>query len=177
MNLYDKWEKALKNTRIIRPRVQPLHTFASTNMPYIFLAESEINPGDTVVRKGEVVVQKPALILPSNAPQFEGFDFEGEMDVDRDMLANFLLVRGIYFPSYKYDNKTYSLEVFEGPLNRAIGKHHNLLQRKEDVQTGLLAGPGDIWQLSVIVFICSQVVQSSGTDIRRILDEYKKKKG
>ena len=76
MNIQELWEKALKQTRVIRPRVQALETFKATRLPYVALSASLINPGDTVVRKGDILVEKPAIILPFNLPQFEGFEFE-----------------------------------------------------------------------------------------------------
>ena len=81
MDIQELWERALKNTEIIRPRVQELHTFSSTQLPYVFLSESSINAGDTVVRKGEVLVEKPSLILPADSPQFEGFSFTAQSDL------------------------------------------------------------------------------------------------
>ncbi len=67
MNIQDAWEKALKKTKIIRPRAQELQTFSDTNLPYVFLAEALVNRGDTIVRQGEIKVEKPAIILPSNS--------------------------------------------------------------------------------------------------------------
>ena len=68
MNLQDAWEKALRKTEIVRARVLPLETFTQTRLPYIALAEAEVNRGDTVVRKGEGLVEKPSPILPPNPP-------------------------------------------------------------------------------------------------------------
>ncbi len=76
MNVQDMWEKAIKNTEIIRSRAHDLRTFSDTSLPYIFLAKALVNSGDTIVRSADVVVEKPAIVLPSNLPQFEGFDFE-----------------------------------------------------------------------------------------------------
>ena len=39
-------------------------------------------------------------------PHFEGFDFEEGMRLNEDLLMSFLLVRGISFPSLKYNNRT-----------------------------------------------------------------------
>jgi len=64
MGIHESWEKALKMTEIVRPRVQPLATFEATQIPYIFLAESLVNHGDTVIRKGEITIDKPSIILP-----------------------------------------------------------------------------------------------------------------
>lgn len=172
MNIQDAWEKALKKTEIIRPRVQPLQTYSATQVRYVCLSESSVNSGDTVVRRGEVHVEKPSIVLPFNLPQFEGFEVDEGSPFDEDGLRNFFLVRGISFPSFKYNNRTSSLEVFEGGLSKAIEHHKQQMQRDEDVQTGLVAGPEDCWQFSVLIFVCGQVIRSADGDIRRLLDDW-----
>lgn len=174
MDITEAWEKALRSTQIIRSRVQALLTFQDTRVPYVFLSESTINLGDTVVRKGEVLVERPALILPPNFPQFSGFEFEKDLRSD-DKFINFLMVRGITLPSLRYNNRTQGLDVYEGKLSSAIKHYEDLLQQKEDVATGLIAGPEDCWQFSLLIFSCMQVAKNAGTDLRRLLDEYKKK--
>jgi len=176
MDIMDRWEKALKKTEIIRPRVQPLLTFATTEMPYIFLAESSLNIGDTVVRKGKIYAEKPAIILPENLPYFEGFDFEEAFDTSESMVTNFLFVRGIRFPSYKYNNKVESLDLVEGSLKKAEDRFRGKLQKKEDVHTGLIMGPEDCWQFSVLIYICNTVARSTDRDIKNILDEIDRKR-
>jgi hypothetical protein len=175
MDIQEKWEKALEKTEIIRPRIQDLLTFSSTDLSYIFLSESAINAGDTVVRKGSVLIERPSLILPLGLPQFEGFDFNKESDLKEDMIANFLLVRGVKFPSLQYNNRTYSLDIFEDRLQKAIEYYNDKLQREENVNTGLMIGPEDCWQFSVLIFVCTQVIRSTDGDIKKLLDEFKKK--
>lgn len=171
MNIQDSWDKAVKKTEIVRPRVTPLSTFSVTHLPYVCLSESAVNSGDTVVRRGEVLVEKPSIVLPYNMPQFEGFDFEKEMHVNEDLFKSFLLVRGVQFPALKYNNKSHSIDVYEGGLSKAIEHHKTMLQQSENVHTGLIAGPEDIWQFSVILFVCSQVARSVDGDVKRLLDD------
>ncbi|MEW5894965.1 MAG: hypothetical protein AB1650_04315 [Candidatus Omnitrophota bacterium] len=173
MDIYDKWIEALKNTQIIRPRVSSLHFDTDTPMPYVFLGESSVNHGDTVVRKGEVSIRKPSLILPANMPQLEGFEFEGGGSLP-DSIANFFIVRGISIPSYHYNNKTVQIDVFEGRLSKAIAFYRDELQRTEDVTAGLVAGPEDCWQFSILLYNCSQVVKNADRDIQRLLDEFRR---
>ncbi len=175
MNIQESWEKALKTTEIVRPRVQGLHTFEATQIPYIFLAESQVNRGDTMVRKGSIMVEKPSIILPFNLPQFEGFNFEEDLHVGDDFVPTFLMVRGIQFPSLRYNNKTDRLEVFEGSLNKALEHHRALLQRDEDVHTGLVTGKADCWQFSVLIFVCTQVARGAEGDFKKLLEDYRKK--
>ena len=175
MDIPKAWNKALKNTEIIRTRVQALMTFSQTLVPYIVLSESTINTGDTVVRKCEVVVEKPSLILPPNLPQFEGFEFEKDFSGDENALINFLLVRGVTFPSLKYNNKTISLDIYEGKLKDAVGFYLEALQQEENVNTGLITGPEDCWQFSVLIFIASQIAKNADTDVKKLLEDYRKK--
>ena len=172
MNIEELWEKALKNTEIIRPRVKPLDTVKTTHLPYIFLAESSVNIGDCVVRKGETLVEKPTLLLPPGSPQLDGFDFRDASRQHQEMINNFFLVRGIEFPSLKYNNKTYSLDIFEGRLSRAIEKYTQELQKEENVTSGLIIGPEDCWQFSVLIFICTQIVRSADNDIKSFINRW-----
>lgn len=175
MDIHEAWSKALKQTEIVRSRVSALQTFHATQVPYILLSESTVNLGDTVVRRGEVTVDRPSLILPPNIPQFEGFEFDQKESFDEHSMINFLLIRGVQLPSMKYDNKTHRVDVFEGRLNEAVKHYLNDLQQKENVSSGLLIGPEDVWQFSLLIFICSQVARNSDTDIRRLIDDHKRR--
>lgn len=172
MDIHESWEKALKLTEVVRPRVQPLATFEATQIPYIFLAESIVNHGDTVVRKGEVTVEKPSIILPPYMPQFEGFEFEKKFTGAEDYLTTFLMVRGIKFPSMKYENKVNSLDIHEGKLQAAIDHFSKLLQKQENVSAGLVIGPEDCWQFSVLIFVCSQALRSAEGDFRKLFERF-----
>lgn len=175
MNIQDAWEKALKHTKVVRSRAKELQTFSDTKLPYIFLSEALVNTGDTVVRKGEVLVEKPAIIFPNNLPQFYGFDFEKDFETDRDIVTNFLLVRGVRFPSMKYNNKSSSLDIYDGHLDKATAYYSDILQRREDVHCGLVVGPEDCWQFSLMVFMCTQVAKTSDTDVRKLLEYFRRK--
>ncbi len=170
------WKKALANTEIIRSRVQALLTVSDTRVPYVFLSESSINVGDTVVRKGEVLVRKPALLVPPNNPQFSGFEFDNENSFNENSLINFLLIRGVTIPSMYYNNQTSSLDIYEGSLSAAIKEYTESLQQQENVTTGLIAGPEDCWQFSLLIFICSQIAKNAEHDIRKLLKDYHDKK-
>lgn len=174
MDLEESWHKALQNTEILRTRLHALMTGADTHIPYVFLSESSINVGDSVVRKGEVVVHKPSLIVPPYHPSFLGFDFGEKDGLDENSVINFLIVRGVSLPSLSYDNRTNSLNIFEGRLSMAVKHYEDILRRQEDISTGLLTGPEDAWQFSLLVFIASQIIKNADHDIRKLLDQYKK---
>ena len=173
MDLEELWEQALKRTEIIRLRMTELSSFETTALPYIFLAESSLNMGDTVVRKGHVLVERPSLILPT--PQFQGFEFETDLKLSEDAVLNFLLVRGVRFPSLRYRHELSSLDLREGSLQQAIDHFSTQLKQAEDIQTGLVIGPEEVWQLSVMMLVGSCVIRSAEGDLRRILDAWRRK--
>ena len=173
MDLEEKWQKALAETEIVKFRISYLSTFETTAIPYIFLAESTINLGDTVVRQGKVQVHKPTLILPEDMPQFEGFEFEKDYKVNADMVRTFLFVRGVSLPSLKYEHEVSKLDIYEGPLEKAKTYFKQELERTEDVQTGLITGPEDTWQLSLLIYVGLLISKSLPSDLRKIWERFK----
>lgn len=175
MDLEKNWEKALKYTEIIRPRIQPLSAFETTSVPYIFLSESLGGSGNCIVRKGRVLVERPSLLLPANYPQLQGFEFDAGQRGEADDFMNFLLVRGIKFPSLLYNNTTYSLSIYEGKLKDACDHYLGKMEREENTHSGLVLGKEDCWQFSVLIFTAGQVLRSAESDITRLLEQYRKK--
>ena len=174
-DLQELWDKARKRTEIVRMRLSDLSTFEATAAPYIFLAESSLNPGDTVVRKGQVLIERPSIVLPNFSPQFEGFKFEEDLHLTDESVATFLLVRGIQFPSLRYRHELSSLDVYESSLQKAADQFHQQLKASEDITTGLVIGPEDAWQFSILLLVGALVVRSAQGDLRRILEEWRRR--
>ncbi len=173
MDIDALWSKALKHTEVVRSRIEELSTFETTPLPYVFLAESSLNAGDTVVRTGQVLVERAALVLPT--PRFEGFEFEQDWQLSDDAILNFLLVRGIRFPSMRYRHEHASLDVREGSLQDAITHFRNQLAKQEDLKTGLVIGPEDAWQFSVLILVGTLVIRSAEGDLRRLMEQWRRK--
>ena len=172
MDIQAQWDDARKKTEILRMRLQDLATFDATSMPYIFLAESTLNQGDTVIRRGQVVIQRPAIMLPNFSPQFEGFEFEQDLHLSDEMVATFLLMRGVHFPSMKYRHQRSSLDVLEQSLEKSIQQFTQRLAMAEDITTGLVIGPEAAWQFSVLLLVGALVIRSAQGDVRRIVEDW-----
>ena len=175
MDIESLWEKAQAKTEIVRGRVKGLATFDTTRVPYVFLGESVVNEGHTVVRKGKVLVERPMILLPEDLPQFEGFDFEEDLDIEQGAMQMFFLMRGIRFPSLKYNNTVESLELEEASLLKTADKLKKTLEKKENVNTALILGPEDCWQLSILIYMASLVSRCARTDIMNLMDRFGEK--
>lgn len=170
MDIEELWGKAQKMTEIIRGRVKALSTFSSTRVPYVFLGESVVNEGHTIVRKGNVLIEKPVIILPEDMPQFEGFDIEKDLEIEQNTMQMFFLMRGIRFPSLKYNNTVDKLDLEEASLSKTIQKYKKALERKENVSTALILGPEDCWQFSILLYTASLIGRCARTDIMNLID-------
>jgi len=175
MDIESLWDKARSQTEILRMRLQDLATFDTTAVPYIFLGESMVNPGDTVVRQGKVLIDRPAIMLPKWSPQFEGFEFDAGLRMSDEHVVTFLLMRGVNFPSLKYQHQLSSLEVMERSLREAVSHYEQRLQRAEDTKTGLVVGPEETWQLSLLLLVGALVIRSAEGDVRRLIEEWKRR--
>ena len=174
MDIEQFWDKAQEKTEVVRGRVKGLSTFVSTAVPYIFLAESSVNEGHTVARKGKVIVEKPLIVLPEDMPQFEGFDFREDMEIGGDSVQMLFLMRGIRFPSLKYNNSVECLDLEETSLAKGVEKHKRQLEREENVSTALIIGPEECWQFSILFYLASLVGRSTRTDIINLLNRMHK---
>lgn len=175
MDFERNWETALKTTEIVRARIKPLSTYGTTQLPYVFLCEALSDPKSTLVRKGKIEVEKPSLLLPSNTPQFEGFELGEKLKADVDSLMNFMLVRGVRFPSMKFSNVSDDISLHDGRLSEAIRYHQDLLQKEENLSAGLVVGKESCWQFSILIFAGSQMIKSADGDIKRLLEDYRRK--
>jgi hypothetical protein len=172
MDIEQLWEKAQRKTEVVRGRVKGLATFESTKVPYIFLAESSVNEGCVVVRKGKVLMEKPLILLPEDLPQFDGFDFEKEMNIGDGALQMFFLLRGIRFPSLKFNNSLDKIDLYEGSLSACAGKYKKELEKKENVNTALILGPEECWQFSLLIYMGVLAGRSAKNDILNLMDRF-----
>ncbi len=173
MDIEALWNKALQSTEIHRLRLEYLSTFHPTQIDYIILSRSDISEKDTVVRKGFIQIMQPLIILPPDYPMFEGFEFKENIGIESDSIRSFLYMRGVRLPSLKYYNQTYTLDVWEIGVSDALSKIQNELERKEDTKTGLIVGPNDVWQFSLLIYVACLVNRSFDNDLKKIIDKYK----
>ncbi len=176
MSLEELWHESLKKTEIVRLPLKRLLTFGATNFEYIFLAESLVNQGDTVVRKGKFVIDQPAIVLPRNSASFEGFADEAVGGLTDEALSSFFYVRGISFPSLKYKNEIYELDLFEGSLAQAEKNFLNQVREREDIATAIMIGADTSWQFSTILTACQMIDAHIDHDLKMILEKIKKRK-
>lgn len=167
MDITELWQRALKETRIFRKRIASLDTFDQSALPYILVCDDRRT--HTVVRRGHVVISKPALMVPDHHPMFEGFDFES-MQVGENTISTMLYVRGIHLPTVNVKNlQTQSL--YDGDPADAVAQYGSQLQRDEDVKTGLIGSDEAFWPLSLLFYTSTLIAKNIPKDLERMIQK------
>jgi len=171
MNSYEKLLKAISRTKILKSRKNLLFTFGNTILPYLIIADSSINKGHTVVRRGEVNVERPRIFFAGEEAIFEGFEF-GKDDNDIDNIKYALMCRGISFPNLTYKNSTTSLEVLNSKSDDVIYKSLNELEDVNDIRTSVIVCDESLWNLSLLHYVFTQVIRSSSSNLKEYMERY-----
>lgn len=163
MSFEEDFGRALAETTIHRGRRSRLLTVGTTELPYVLLNRSRVNRGDTVVRRGVLRVEEPALLLLHRPHQFEGFsDDEGEGDRRDAMVA---VGRLAHFPPAQYTNKQVQMDVLDGDIEQVLKQVDRSLDDERDERTGLITGPVEVWHFSLLVYVAQQIRESAGADV------------
>jgi hypothetical protein len=165
MNFTEDFSRAIEETEVHRGRRSRLLTVGSTELPYILLNRSLVHKGDTVVRRGVLKVEEPAIMLMQRPHQFEGFGDESG-DPNEALVAIGRLAR---FPPARYTNREVQMDVEDKPLDAVLRDLDHFLDENCDERTGLISGPVEIWHLSLMVYVGHMIRQSAGGDFTDLI--------
>jgi hypothetical protein len=160
--------EAQRQTEILRTRRNLLYTFGNTRLPYVFLGQSAINEGDVVKRQGEVTVEPPKIVAPGSGAEFAGFGLEELPEGVTPIILN----RWVKFPTARYENAGGELEVVTGPLEGAIERTLEELERQNDIRTGVIRGPEDKWGFSLLGYVGQMIVRSTPGNIGEYFEHF-----
>lgn len=175
MELEEAFKLAQSDTQFIKVRKNLLYTFGATRLPYVCLSEIPDNTGFVMVRAGEVTADKPQIAIPGEHFYFEGFDGLSEKDAGETIAV--LLARRISMPPSKYVNKAEAERREHGPLSEAIQRAVNRLENDNDVRTAVISAPDQVWGLSVLLYVGSQVARSAPSNVQEHFEHLRHRGG
>ena len=173
-DLEQRFKKARADSVIHRARKADLFTFGTTILPYLFVAESGINRGDTILRRGEISTGKPTVVLHGEQPSFSGF---GDEYTGSEAQLGLLFGRVFRFPNMRYAHSHSRLEVISQAMERVLNEQLENLEREGNTRTAVISGPEDCWALSLILYASEMTRRSAGGNIREMLEYNKLKPG
>jgi hypothetical protein len=96
--------------------------------------------------------------------------------MDKDIVQMFFFMRGVRFPSLKYNNTVETLDLDERPLSKCVEEYRRKLEMEENTATALILGPEDCWQFSVLLYIAALSGRCVRNDITRMMNRLDREK-
>lgn len=156
----DKDEKLfryiMESTRILRFPKHSLATFGVTNIYYYLLAE--LKTDKMKLREGRIISERPQILFPRQPENiFEGFSEEARQ-------YSQLLFRefgsDVRILQYKFRNEFKKVSVHPGPLDTAITKINERIDRAQQDPATIIKGIDNVWQVSLMKFIIEMTIKS-----------------
>jgi hypothetical protein len=151
----ERIKDAAQNTEILRLPKQTLATFGMTNIGYYLVtrpvyAELAKDIGETVVREGRVIADKPRIVTPYYLSRLEGFSPDARTYFE--MLTN---TQGPDVPGlfYSYRNEPKGLTIVSEGLDAVIARLNSEIDRLGDPLVTIIKGQDELWDVSLMKFI------------------------
>lgn len=160
MSHYEDIWYAARSTRIVYMPPKLLESFGASRVQYLVVSEDMDHPGRLTLRSGVVTSERPRVITPayfrSRAVENFGEDARRYLEevLSRDAKARFLEY-GLRFGKDKHHEDHVSGNPLEVAEQAAAEAQDNLTELK-----GVLVGPDDAWEVSLMHFL-AQMVQRS----------------
>jgi hypothetical protein len=167
----ERLEYAVRHTQVLRPPRQALETFGITKVRYHLLtvpayADLVAGEGETVVREGQVIAERPRVVTPYYLLNLEGFSRHARRYLEKmaqeEHSSPALL--------YRYRNEVEGLSIVSEPLDQLAQKLTEKLEREGTALACVIKGVDELWDVSLLRFIHEftlRSLQSNVTDLGR----------
>lgn len=159
-----------QNTEVLRPPKQHLATFGVTNIHYYLLTEPSYaeligDVRETVVREGQISVERPKIVTPYYLLSlFDGFEHGREF-------AQYLAeTYGAQSPGllYSYRHELDDTNVVSDPVPVVAGRIEELLDQENRPLSAVVRGVDHLWDISLMKFIHDLTVSSLGHNVQEL---------
>lgn len=151
----DRIEYAALHTEILRHPKQSLSTFGVTNIYYYLVTEpaySELtgDVGETVIREGRVIADRPKIVTPYYLSRLDGFSYDARRYFEMLHRMHGADAPGLFY-TYKNDSK--GLNIVSDSWPAVVAKLNDEIDRKGDPLTSIIKGQDELWDVSLLKFI------------------------
>jgi len=166
----ERIREAVSRTEIIHAPKQNLMTFGTTNIYYYLVTEPtyrDIAPdtGETVVREGRVIAERPRIVTPYYLSHLEGFSTDA-----RRYLEHLIREHGAHVPGllYGYRNEPKELNIVSDNLKAVVEKLVAGIEERKDPLTAVIRGIDELWDVALIRFIYEMTSRSIGDNMNEL---------
>ena len=149
------WLRAIEKTWVVRFPRQNLATFGVTNIRYFVVTEPIYQPmqpdeREGVVRTGQVVAEKPAVVTPFYAMNLDGFSEDAYEYFQRIMQRHGPNSPGIL---YQYKNQSEGMDILKGSPEEIAHRISDDLDGRKQELAVVMVSVDEYWDVALLKFI------------------------
>ncbi|MCL2140413.1 MAG: hypothetical protein FWH42_01855 [Dehalococcoidia bacterium] len=157
-----------KKAIVVRPPRQTLATFGVTNVSYYVLSHPAYSGEDnteTVVRRGQVIANRPQIVTPYYLSRLDGFSADAQRYFEK-----LILEHGADAPSlfYTYRNEHKSTEIAGDTITAVIQKIDAEIDARNDPLAAIIRSEDMLWDVSLMDFIFRMTLASIGNNVSEL---------
>lgn len=164
-----RFERVVRQTRVVRPPRQTLATFGITTIRYHLVTEpsyedlySTHDDAEAVVRDGTVTAERPQVVTPDYLMKTEGFGRNAREYLDQ--------IERLHGPGslgllYTYKNEPSRTEIVSGRPDEVADRIGRDLDAREQPLEAVIRGVDELWDVSLIKFIFELTNSSVGSNL------------
>ena len=160
-------EEAVRLTRVVRLPKQHLATFGVTRLHYYVVTKplyTDLVPGkeEAVVREGNVVSERPAVVTPNYMLNLEGFGEDARKYMD-GLVQRF----GPHSPGllYQYRNEPAGMEIVGDEVSVVAERIAQDLDGRNVDMASVIQGVDELWDVSLLKFIYEYTAASFSSNL------------
>jgi len=162
----ERLEYAVRHTQVLRPPRQNLETFGITKVRYHLLTSPAYTDlvageGETVVREGQVIAERPRVVTPYYLLNLQGFSHHARRYLEKmaqeEHSSPALL--------YRYRNEVEGLSIVSEPLDQLAQKLTEKLEREGTALACVIKGVDELWDVSLLRFIHEFTLRSLQSNV------------
>jgi hypothetical protein len=160
-----RFREAWNAVEIARPVSYSLFTFGDSNLPYFLVLKPTRSGEQVAIAQGEVIISRPLIITPDNAPpEFENF-FENDEEAQ---IAEFLMSRTASFSHLKLGNRRGARRIVSDSHEEAVAKLNRQLDAEDEDHVAILTAPMSLAGLAAFKYATERIVNSAPDNITEL---------
>ncbi|MCK4532783.1 hypothetical protein KAU39_03270 [bacterium] len=158
MNKNEKFNYAIRHTKILKAPKQSLATFGGTVVRYYLISELMDKVNKVRIREGKVIAEKPKIVVPHYLLDvFEGWDKEVREYAERTFEEYGENIKGL---GYKFKNDFEKEKVVSSTIADMFDKIKEEIESRGENLAVVIEGVDDNWQISLMKFIIELSMRS-----------------
>ena len=167
-----RFERVVRQTRVVRPPRQTLATFGVTTIRYHLVTEPSYEElyaahgdAEAVVRDGTVTAERPQVVTPNYLMKTEGFGQNAREYLEQ---VERLYGQGSLGLLYTYKNEPSRMEIVSGGPDEVADRIGRDLDARERPLEAVIRGVDELWDVSLIKFIFELTNDSVGSNLAEL---------